>query len=273
LFFFVKKKGDWWRGVRNYVSGVASIQPDIRQAFIESLASYAPPNMTRIQYLPEAPARWKREKTTLPPMVFEYGRLLTRTDATAVQSILDEDLFFSPYSRLSKKCGHSNDMGYYGDGGMRTAVYTTEELIEKVDMTVYPPNTVSCKAWPAIITELKSVINRSLHKDWGFNVVIVNHLSNGKDYMGFQREKDLARDTPVAMLYFGFPRPCTFLYSNIKGDNVDITAKDYWDMPRSVEHGSCLVMHFPTNLIYYRGIRVDEFVFLPLYVISFMCFA
>ncbi|XP_078681537.1 DNA oxidative demethylase ALKBH2-like [Branchiostoma floridae x Branchiostoma belcheri] len=114
---------------------------------------------------------------------------------------------------------------------------------------------VPARPWTPLIQGIRDRIQEVTgHK---FNFVLVNRYKDGQDHMGEHRddEKDLVRDAPIASLSLGQKRDFIFKHCDARGKN----AKRAIDPVKlELEHGSLLMMNYPTNHYWYHSLPVRK---------------
>ena len=117
-------------------------------------------------------------------------------------------------------------------------------------------NTIPARSWenfPAL-KSIKGDIEASLNNLYSFNFVLINRYESGNDYMGEHQdnEKDLIKDMPIASLSLGQQRDFVFRHKDTRGKHK--SRKDIQPLTISLQHGSLLVMHHPTNIFWYHSL-------------------
>uniref|UniRef100_A0A8D2L0E3 DNA oxidative demethylase ALKBH2 n=1 Tax=Varanus komodoensis TaxID=61221 RepID=A0A8D2L0E3_VARKO len=117
----------------------------------------------------------------------------------------------------------------YGDAGL---TYT------------YSGVTFSPKPWIPVLDRIRD----RLHLDTGhsFNFVLINRYKDGRDHIGEHRddERELVPGSPIASVSFGASRDFIFRHCASRGKAPSCRIEP---VRLLLEHGSLLLMNFPTN--------------------------
>lgn len=91
-----------------------------------------------------------------------------------------------------------------------------------------------------------------------FNFVLVNRYKDGGDHIGEHRddEKDLVPQSPIASVSLGQDRDFVFKHRDARGK--DAKRKDIETVRIHLEHGSLLMMKYPTNTYWYHSLPVRK---------------
>jgi len=116
--------------------------------------------------------------------------------------------------------------------------------------------TIPAKSWDnlEVLREIKRDVEMALGNTYSFNFVLINRYESGSDYMGEHQdnEKDLDRSMPIASLSLGQQRDFVFKHKDARGKNKSRT--DIKPITLSLQNGSLLVMHHPTNDFWYHSL-------------------
>lgn len=115
---------------------------------------------------------------------------------------------------------------------------------------------IPAKPWISVLESLRDLLTSVLGKR--FNFVLVNRYKNGHDYIGEHRdnEGDLDPRSPIAALSLGQRRDFVFKHRDARGSRG--TRKDIDVVKVCLEHGSLLVLNFPTNVYWYHSLPVRK---------------
>ncbi|XP_071501292.1 DNA oxidative demethylase ALKBH2-like [Diadema antillarum] len=119
----------------------------------------------------------------------------------------------------------------------------------------YSGVTVPAKPWTPLLSTIRDRIQEVTgHK---FNFVLINRYADGSDYMGEHRddEKDLVATSPIASLSLGQHRDFVFRHCEARGSHAK---RNIAPVKLELEHGSLLVMNYPTNVYWYHSLPVRK---------------
>jgi alpha-ketoglutarate-dependent dioxygenase alkB family protein 2 len=104
--------------------------------------------------------------------------------------------------------------------------------------------TLPTKPWTETLRNVKEYVESIL--DEKFNYVLINRYATGQQYIAHHadNEKSLDKLAPIATISLGAVRHLNFRH--IKDHNKTMTL--------TLEHGSMVVLNFPTNLHYHHSI-------------------
>ena len=110
--------------------------------------------------------------------------------------------------------------------------------------------------WTPLLSKLKDIVCKQLGEQ--FNFVLVNRYKDGSDHIGEHRddEKDLVCKSSIASLSFGQERDFIFKHRDSRGKHA--TRRDISPVKLNLEHGSLLVMKYPTNTYWYHSLPVRK---------------
>ena len=184
-------------------------------------------------------------KSSLGLNVIYYPRFFGRVEAGAIFKELESEL--QPYLEASKNeikimgkvCKIPRQQTAFGDSGLDYSFSGITLPANKCTPTVY---------------KIKLSVEEAL--DENFNFVLVNRYKDGGDSIGEHRddEVDLVAKAPIASLSFGQPREFFFKHKDSRGKNAP--RKDIQPVKVYLEHGSLLVMSYPTNTYWYHSLPI-----------------
>ncbi|KAL8180021.1 UNVERIFIED_CONTAM: Alpha-ketoglutarate-dependent dioxygenase alkB 2 [Gekko kuhli] len=124
----------------------------------------------------------------------------------------------------------------YGDSGL---TYT------------YSGVTFSPKPWIPVLERIRDQVQ--LATSHTFNFVLINRYKDGHDHMGEHRddEKELVPRSPIASVSFGACRDFVFRHGASRGRRASCRIEP---IRLQLEHGSLLLMNFPTNRYWYHSL-------------------
>ncbi|XP_072164440.1 LOW QUALITY PROTEIN: DNA oxidative demethylase ALKBH2-like [Diadema setosum] len=119
----------------------------------------------------------------------------------------------------------------------------------------YSGVTVPAKPWTPLLSTIRDRIQEVTGHT--FNFVLINRYANGSDYMGEHRddEKDLVATSPIASLSLGQHRDFVFRHCEARGSHAK---RNIAPVKLELEHGSLLVMNYPTNVYWYHSLPVRK---------------
>ena len=115
---------------------------------------------------------------------------------------------------------------------------------------------VSANPWIPILESLRNLLTSVLGER--FNFVLVNRYEDGLDHIGEHRDDadDLSAMSSIAALSLGQKRDILFKHRDSRGSKG--TRKDIDVVKVCLEHGSLLVMNFPTNVYWYHSLPIRK---------------
>ncbi|XP_078237963.1 DNA oxidative demethylase ALKBH2 [Pogona vitticeps] len=124
----------------------------------------------------------------------------------------------------------------------------------------YSGVTFSPKPWIPVLDCIRDRLR--LATGHAFNFVLINRYKDGRDHMGEHRddEKELAPRSPIASVSFGAPRDFVFRHGASRGRNP---SRRLGPVKLLLEHGSLLMMNFPTNRDWYHSLPTRRKVLAP----------
>ena len=113
---------------------------------------------------------------------------------------------------------------------------------------------LSANPWIPTLKKLRDTLRATLAERYNF--VLVNRYKDGYDHMGEHRddEDDLVPMASIASLSFGQKRDFVFKHRDSRGKNAP--RKDIDAVKICLEHGSLLVMKYPTNTYWYHSLPI-----------------
>ncbi|XP_066978616.1 DNA oxidative demethylase ALKBH2-like isoform X2 [Macrobrachium rosenbergii] len=165
----------------------------------------------------------------------DYAILFSRSVADALFDVLEEEVEYFT-GDLAK--------GTYGDEGLS---YRYSGIL------------TPARPWPRPLRAIRDLLVRVTGHT--FNFVLVNRYQDGNDHMGEHKddEKELDRSAPIASITLGQPRDFYFKHQDARGRN-----KKFIDKVNIVlEHGSLLMMNYPTNNYWYHALPTRKAVHGP----------
>lgn len=191
-------------------------------------------------------------KSPLGLNVTYYARFFGRREADAVFKELESEL--KPYFEASrneikimgKVCKIPRKQTAFGDNGLK---YSFSGI------------TLPACSWIPSMYRIKQTVEEALGEN--FNFVLVNRYKDGSDSIGEHRddEVDLVANAPIASLSFGQSREFIFKHKDSRGKNAP--RKDIQPVKIHLEHGSLLVMKYPTNTFWYHSLPARKQVMNP----------
>ncbi|XP_030847398.1 DNA oxidative demethylase ALKBH2 [Strongylocentrotus purpuratus] len=119
----------------------------------------------------------------------------------------------------------------------------------------YSGVTVPAKPWTPALLEIRDRIQEVT--GYKFNFVLINRYADGNNYMGEHRddEKDLVASSPIASLSLGQHRDFIFRHCEARGAQAK---RKVPPVKLELEHGSLLMMNYPTNVYWYHSLPVRK---------------
>ncbi|XP_060106380.1 DNA oxidative demethylase ALKBH2 [Heteronotia binoei] len=133
----------------------------------------------------------------------------------------------------------------YGDSGL---TYT------------YSGVTFSPKPWIPVLEHIRDQVQQATSHT--FNFVLINRYKDGHDHIGEHRddERELVPRSPIASVSFGACRDFVFRHGASRGRR---TSRRIEAIKVQLEHGSLLMMNFPTNRYWYHSLPSRKKVLAP----------
>ncbi|KAM9330810.1 DNA oxidative demethylase ALKBH2 [Gastrophryne carolinensis] len=191
---------------------------------------------------------WKRIRAD--NLCCDYTILFSRLEANEIFQQLEREIeyfsenlskvhVFGKWHRVPRK------QVTYGDDGL---AYTFSGI------------TLSPKPWIPVLDQIRDKVKYATSHS--FNFVLINRYKDGNDHIGDHRddEKELVPESPIASVSFGACRDFVFRHrdSRFKKSAIQIEP-----VKLLLEHGSLLMMNFPTNVYWYHGLPIRKKVLAP----------
>ncbi|XP_068204394.1 DNA oxidative demethylase ALKBH2-like [Palaemon carinicauda] len=182
--------------------------------------------------------KWRKIKRD--NLDLDYAILFTRSMADRLFDMLEEEVeYFSgdlaKVRVFGKWMNIPRKQGTYGDEGLS---YRYSGIL------------TPARPWPLPLRAIRDLLARVTGH--AFNFVLVNRYENGNDHMGEHKddEKELDRSAPIASITLGQPRDFYFKHQDARGRNKKFIDK----VTIVLEHGSLLMMNYPTNNYWYHAL-------------------
>ncbi|KAM4053106.1 DNA oxidative demethylase ALKBH2 [Anomaloglossus baeobatrachus] len=120
--------------------------------------------------------------------------------------------------------------------------------------------TLSPKPWLPVLDLIRERVRMATGHS--FNFVLINRYKDGNDHIGDHRddEKELHPQSPIASVSFGACRDFIFRHKDCRSKN---SVRQIEPVTLELEHGSLLMMNFPTNVYWYHSLPVRRKVLAP----------
>ncbi|XP_069817491.1 DNA oxidative demethylase ALKBH2 [Dendropsophus ebraccatus] len=120
--------------------------------------------------------------------------------------------------------------------------------------------TLSPKPWIPVLNLIRERVQSATGHT--FNFLLINRYKDGNDHIGDHRddEKELDPQSPIASVSFGACRDFIFRHKDSRGKNP---VRKIEPVKLELEHGSLLMMNFPTNVYWYHSLPVRRKVLAP----------
>ncbi|XP_073438702.1 DNA oxidative demethylase ALKBH2 [Dendrobates tinctorius] len=189
---------------------------------------------------------WKRVRAE--NLSCDYTFLFNKTEANELFQQLEKDIVYftgemSKVQVYGKWHNVPRKQVTFGDEGL---TYTFSGI------------TLSPKPWLPVLDLIRERVQTATGHV--FNFVLINRYKDGNDHIGDHRddEKDLLPQSPIASVSFGACRDFIFKHRDSRSKN------SVWKIePVKLEHGSLLIMNFPTNVYWYHSLPVRRKVLAP----------
>nr|XP_056715162.1 DNA oxidative demethylase ALKBH2 [Euleptes europaea] len=124
----------------------------------------------------------------------------------------------------------------------------------------YSGVTFSPKPWIPVLEHIRDQIRRVTSHT--FNLVLINRYKDGHDHIGEHRddEQELVPHSPIASVSFGACRDFVFRHGASRGKRASCRIEP---IKLQLEHGSLLMMNFPTNRHWYHSLPSRKNVLAP----------
>ncbi|XP_061458441.1 DNA oxidative demethylase ALKBH2 isoform X2 [Rhineura floridana] len=124
----------------------------------------------------------------------------------------------------------------------------------------YSGVTFSPKPWIPVLDHIRDQIR--LTTGHTFSFVLINRYKDGHDHLGEHRddERELAPRSPIASVSFGACRDFVFRHKDSRGKSP---SRHIEAIKLQLEHGSLLMMNFPTNRYWYHSLPIRKKILAP----------
>uniref|UniRef100_A0A8C2T459 DNA oxidative demethylase ALKBH2 n=1 Tax=Coturnix japonica TaxID=93934 RepID=A0A8C2T459_COTJA len=177
----------------------------------------------------------------------EYRLLFSRAEADAIYQQLEKEVeYFEGKGRM---------FGKWHQIPRKQVTYGDPELTY-----TYSGVTFSPKPWIPVLNHIRDRL--VLETGHAFNFVVINRYKDGEDHIGEHRddEKELVPRSPIASVTFGACRDFVFRHCDSRGKNATRHIKP---IRLQLEHGSLLMMKYPTNVYWYHSLPIRRRVLAP----------
>ncbi|XP_044131288.1 DNA oxidative demethylase ALKBH2 [Bufo gargarizans] len=189
----------------------------------------------------EQTSTWKRIREE--NLNCDYTSLFNKAEADEIFQQLEKDIVYftgdlSKVQVYGKWHNVPRKQVTFGDEGL---TYTFSGI------------TLSPKPWIPVLNLIRERVQ--LVTGHSFNFVLINRYKDGNDHIGDHRddEKELVPQSPIASVSFGACRDFVFRHRDSRGKNSVRTIEP---VKLELEHGSLLMMNFPTNVYWYHSLPV-----------------
>lgn len=180
----------------------------------------------------------------------DYTSLFNKTEANDLFRQLEKDLVYftgdlSKVQVYGKWHNVPRKQVTFGDEGL---TYTFSGI------------TLSPKPWIPVLNLIRERVH--LATGHSFNFVLINRYKDGNDHIGDHRddEKELVPQSPIASVSFGACRDFIFRHRDSRSKN---SVRKIEPVKLELEHGSLLMMNFPTNVYWYHSLPIRKKVLAP----------
>ncbi|XP_040207807.1 DNA oxidative demethylase ALKBH2 [Rana temporaria] len=191
---------------------------------------------------------WKRIRAA--NLSCDYTIFFTKIEANEIfQQLEQEIVYFS--GNLSKV----HVFGKWHTVPRKQVTYGDEGLTY-----TFSGITLSPKPWIPVLNRIRDRVK--LATGHSFNFVLINRYKDGNDHIGDHRddEKELVPQSPIASVSFGACRDFVFRHRDSRSKNSICHIQP---VKLELEHGSLLMMNFPTNVYWYHSLPVRKRVIAP----------
>uniref|UniRef100_A0A670ZRV0 DNA oxidative demethylase ALKBH2 n=1 Tax=Pseudonaja textilis TaxID=8673 RepID=A0A670ZRV0_PSETE len=212
----------------------------------------SPVEAAKQEVAPGPPGPWK--KIRAEGLSCDYATLYGRAQADDIFRQLEEEVEYfegecSSSLHLLHIFGKWHDIPRkqvtYGDAGL---TYT------------YSGVTFSPKPWTPVLNRIRDRVQ--LVTGHTFNFVLINRYKDGHDHIGEHRddERELVPRSPIASVSFGARREFVFRHGASRGRKA---SQRIAPVKLQLDHGSLLMMNFPTNRYWYHSLPSRKKVLAP----------
>ncbi|KAK1160116.1 DNA oxidative demethylase ALKBH2-like [Acipenser oxyrinchus oxyrinchus] len=122
------------------------------------------------------------------------------------------------------------------------------------------------RPWTPVLEIIRDQITKATGHT--FNFVLVNRYKDGNDHIGEHQddERELDPACPIAAVSFGAVRDLVFRHQEARGKNA---ARKIEPVKVALQHGSLLLMNWPTNVNWYHSLPVRKKVLTPRISLTF----
>ncbi|XP_073528622.1 DNA oxidative demethylase ALKBH2 [Phyllobates terribilis] len=191
---------------------------------------------------------WKRIRAE--NLSCDYTSLFNKTEAKELFQQLEKDIVYftgemSKVQVYGKWHNVPRKQVTFGDEGL---TYTFSGI------------TLSPKPWLPVLDLIRERVQMATGHV--FNFVLINRYKDGNDHIGDHRddEKELLPQSPIASVSFGAGRDFIFKHRDSRSKN---SVRKIEPVKLELEHGSLLMMNFPTNVYWYHSLPVRRKVLSP----------
>ncbi|KAM3938129.1 DNA oxidative demethylase ALKBH2 [Leptodactylus fuscus] len=204
--------------------------------------------VVKAETLQEHTYTWKRIRAE--NLSCDYTSLFSKVEANDLFQQLEKDIVYftgdlSKVQVYGKWHNVPRKQVTFGDEGL---TYTFSGI------------TLSPKPWIPLLIHIKERVQ--LATGHSFNFVLINRYKDGNDHIGNHRddEKELVPQSPIASVSFGACRDFIFRHRDSQSKN---SVRNIEPVKLELEHGSLLMMNFPTNVYWYHSLPVRRKVLAP----------
>lgn len=175
----------------------------------------------------------------------DYGQLFIKPEADDIFQQLEKEVEY-----LSGDLTKIKVHGKWHDIPRKQAAYGDPNLTY-----TYSGVTLSPKPWIPVLEFIRSRLTEAT--GYTFNFVLVNRYNDGRDHMGEHRddEKEMEETSPIASVSFGACRDFFFRHMASRGKSATCRIEP---IKVQLEHGSLLMMNYPTNVYWYHSLPVRK---------------
>ncbi|XP_028680766.1 DNA oxidative demethylase ALKBH2 [Erpetoichthys calabaricus] len=180
----------------------------------------------------------------------DYTLLFQRSEADIVLKELEKEVeYFSGDLAKVHVFGKLHNIprrqATYGDQGLK---YTFSGL------------QLSARPWTPTLVMIRDRVTEATGHS--FNFVLINRYQDGNDHIGEHRddERELDSASPIASVSFGASREFVFRHCSSRGKKA---SRKIEPVCIELQHGSLLLMNWPTNVYWYHSLPVRKKVLLP----------
>ncbi|XP_066459954.1 DNA oxidative demethylase ALKBH2 [Eleutherodactylus coqui] len=196
----------------------------------------------------EQTCTWKRIRAE--NLSCDYTSLFNKAEANEMLQRLEKDVVYftgdlTKVQVYGKWHSIPRKQVTYGDEGLS---YTFSGI------------TLSPKPWIPVLNLIREKVQ--LATGHSYNFVLLNRYKDGNDHIGDHRddEKELVPQSPIASVSFGACRDFIFRHRDSRSIN---SVRRIEPVKLALEHGSLLMMNFPTNVYWYHSLPVRRKVLAP----------